>query len=49
MVRKTILNERYFAHPFLGLTIPGQPGDQGEPGPIGETGPVGFPGVIYLI
>lgn len=31
--------------PRLGLTIPGQYGDQGETGPPGAMGPVGLPGL----
>lgn len=33
---------------IVGLTIPGQPGDQGEMGPPGLMGPAGIPGV-YII
>lgn len=33
----------------LGLTIPGQYGDQGEPGPPGAVGPAGLPGLEISI
>lgn len=33
----------------IGLTIPGQYGDQGEPGPPGALGPAGLPGLWDFI